>query len=630
MATRNNLTVEKMNRAIDIINIYLSSDISKVIHSSGIVYLLKDIYNNMFNYIFTPVLKEFNDDIKLYFKYITIVFYQPPKMLDKYSNYDVTYYFTFYYLKLSLIFFKRVFAELKLKSLDDLTKDNQLILQLGIHFIFEIVYNNYRHDRVEEYIQLMTNPKPEFDFWKSIICGYLIETLIGLYAKDTFVIIHINGGPDILDIESPDRIKYFEVKSSGGGEYGCQQFFSKNKADPSRAYDCLSVEHITRMDDDHVFRFHIQVNKLGKSGPEAYLCDTLKSIDINASRLNDSISICMKHLHYIFNELTTFRDRKISINLQNSIQMKIKHAKPAQILLNHVCIHTWSYKTKTRDKERKDRISYNNIGNIGTLPTPLIYNIRTDKQSAELLETSYLDGSPMLFNVHSIQPVEEPAYYPNLNETGKFDVQEIPTEGDAAKQTTDRDAAKQTSELAVERVRTQAEGHAALKAHLIKQIDEILLRITRSPLTPPTIDFFNNFLIIKQIPIQNKLFIYINNIANQIHPYDIELKRKFMNDINLIIIPYHPHSELILLHVLYNLINLRQQNITLLQNEIINIIKLLMDLVNTQKISYDIFFGLSINAQSVILHYNPAKLIRPQIHGNNIIINVNSTIYNIL
>jgi hypothetical protein len=244
-------------------------------------------------------------------------------MTEGNSDYNITYFFTYYYLKLSLIYFKRIFDEFKIKTIYDLTKEIQLIIQLGIHFIFEIVYNNYRHDNLEEFIQHMTNPKPESDFWKNVICGYLIETLIGIYGKDSFVIIHINGGPDIIDVEDPARLKYFEVKSSGGGDYGCNTFFRKNRFDLSRIYDCLSVEHITRLDDDTVLRFHIQVNKLDKSGPVAYVCESLKTVDINTPRLNDNINTCLKHLHYIFNELSKFKDRRLSINL-NSIQIKYK------------------------------------------------------------------------------------------------------------------------------------------------------------------------------------------------------------------------------------------------------------------------------------------------------------------
>jgi hypothetical protein len=613
MATRRQtLTVEKMNRAIYVINTYLSSDTSRVFHEAGIMYLLKDMYNNMFNYIFYPVLTDFSDDIKLYFKYVTIVFYQPPRNLDGTSNYDTTYYFTFYYLKLALIFFKRICEEFKVKTLDNLTKDIQLTIQLGIHFIFEIIYNNYRHDNVEEYIQKMTNPVPENDFWKSLICGYLIETLIGLYAKDSFVIIHINGGPDIIDVENPDRIKFFEVKSSSGGNYGCQSFLKKNSSEANRPYDCLSIEQITKLDGDTVLRFHIQVNKLEKE-PVAYICDIIKTIDIDAARLNDSIVICLKHLHHIFNVLTKFRDRKLSINL-NSIQIKYKikngqqtlTLKPAQVLLNTICLHTWSYKTKIHDREQKNRISYINIGNVGVLPEPATINIRTEEFSKFLLESRYLDESPMIFNVHSIQPLNDPTYYPNLNQNGEFDIKAYM-----------ESLSKQVLPVLPDEQLTQ-------------NIDENLSRITHSHVIPPSLDYFDLYLRQNNIDVSQKILIYIINIGNQLYPYNPTLKHTFVHQLSSIIINNNPHFELILLHILYNLISYKQNRIEISQHEIMYILIMLIRLVTEKAILKTQLLSLSTNAQNIILSYNPDKIIRPEINGTHIVINVNDNIYNIL
>ncbi len=661
MATRRiNLTVEKMNRAIDVINIYLSSDTSKVFHEFGIIYLLKDLYNNMFNYIFLPVLKDLSDDFKLYFKYITIVFYQPPRMQDGICDYDTTYYFTYYYLKFSLIYFKRILAEFKLKTLEDLTKEMQVLIQLGIHFIFEIIYNNYRHDRIEEYIDKMVNPTPKDDFWKSIICGYLIETLIGIYAKDSFVIIHINGGPDIIDVEYPDRIKYFEVKSSAGGEYGCQSFLDKNKFDISRPYDCLSVEHITRLDSDIVLRFHIQVNKLEPHGPEAYMCDDIKTIDVNASRLNDNINTCLKHLKYLFNDLSKFRDSKLSINL-DTIQIKYKKKQgfetlkftPALALINDLCIHTWSHKIKSRDKERKDRIAFNRIGNIGKLPDPVITNIRTNEQSKLLLETRTLDETPMLFNIHSIQPTDDPTHYPNLNQNGKFDSSLIPEIAAAERAAVERAALERESiersaaaeiaaaeraaadRAALERAasdRVAADRAALDRATKLQsnQEHENLTRISNSTVIEPSINYFNIVLLKNNISLEHKFFIYMNRIGYQFYPFNEELRQKFINEINIMIIKTNPHAELILLHILYKIISLRQQNIAVSPNEIKNSIIILTSLVNKLHLLPGVFDGLSENTKNIILSYNPNTIIRPQIYGNNLVINVNGQIYNII
>ncbi len=669
-----NLTIEKMNRAIDIINIYLSSDTSRIIHDSGITFLLKDIYNNMFNYIFIPVMKEFNDDIKLYFKYITIVFYQPPKKLDRSINYHNTYYFTYYYLKLSLIYFKRVFTELKLKNLSELTKDIQLTLQLGVHIIFEIVYNNYRHDRVEEYIELMTNPTPEFDFWKSIICGYLIETLIGLYAKNSFVIVHINGGPDIIDVEYPDRLKFFEVKSSNGGEFGCHAFLNKNKSDASRAFDCLSIEQITRMDDDNVFRFHIQVNKLEASGPTSYSCETLRTIDINTSRLNESIVVCLKNLDYILENYTKFKGKRISINLQNSIQMKskvveggkVRHLRPGQILLYNVCSHTWLMKTKQQDNQRKGRIAYSNIGNIGELPTPIITDIRTVEESKFLLETIFTDDSPMSFNVHSIQPVNDPTYYPNLNENGAFEYElvdlslpntELDNTSDATNgtprpivlpvlppqvntETVSRQAARRDTEAA------GATGTTAepLPSYTEIQIKELLKKLTELEIelraNHNSLDAMTDFIRRSPLPVQTnfdvemylratnrnidkKTLIYIDNLAIQTFPYDMIFKERFARDIYTNLIMTNPHTELILLHLLYNVIHLKRMGSVITPAEIINMIIIFMQIVNLDVISRDIFSSLRQLAKDIILSYNPYTINRPVFYLNNLTIFVN-------
>ncbi len=626
MTTRNNLTVEKMNRAIEIINTYLSSDISIVIHDSGINYLLKDIYHNMFNYIFLPVLKEFSEEVKLYFKYITIVFYQPPKLADKTSTYDVTYYFTYYYLKLSLIFLKRVVSEFKLKTLTDINKDIQLITQLGIHFIFEVIYNNYRHDDVEKYIQLMTNPKPDNDFWRSIICGYLIETLIGLYGKDSFVIIHINGGPDIIDVENMENIKYFEVKSSAGGDYGCNSFFKKNRYDLSRLYDCLSIEHISRLDDDTVLRFHIQVNKMENDTPISYICDNIKTIDINTVRLNESINTCNKHLNYIFTSLMSFKGRKISIDL-SGIQIKYKidgyKLKANQVLLNNICIHTWSYKTKSLDKERKNRISYSKIGNTGSLPETITENIRTEIQSKNLLETEHLDGGQMIFNINSIEPKDDPTYYPNYNESGTF---VVPRKSETVPPTPPTFAVVRGPPV-VQRVPVVPSAPSAPSAPVVSQVEEIINIIRQIRVAPPSLDLVDLFISQNQTSIKNKLQLYMINIANIIYPAHIDLKKLFINEINKNIIHLHPQTDLVLLHVYINLINLNQQGYQLQPNEVIYIIIILMQIISMKPLSNEIFSLLSQNAKYIILSYKPNLLVKPYINGTQLVINVNGIIY---
>ncbi len=607
MATRNTISIEKINNAIDTINIYLSSNTSKVIHSSGINYLLKDIYNNIFNYIFLPALSEYSDDIKFYFKYITILLYQPPKLPNGLSDYDTTYYFTYYYLKLSLIYFKSLLNEFKInRTLSSISIEQQLIIQIGVHIIFEVIYNNYRHDNVETYIDYMTKPTKEYDFWKNIICGYLIENLIGLYTKNSFIVTHINGGPDLIDIENPTRPKFFEIKSSLEGNYGCNNYFSKNKTDTSRLYDCISIEKIIRSEDDRKLLFHIQINRFENNESKSYISDNINVMEINAKTLTECINTCNIHLNSLFTNHIAFKGRRLRIDL-SGIQIKTTHDGKKlsynQIFLNNICSHTWLMKTKNiHTIKRKNRISYGEIGNTGSLPIISTENIRTDEQSKILFKPQTTDSSPMIFNINSIVPIGIPIDYPNYNESGIY---ELP----ASSVVTPTGPVEQ----------------------LTREVSNVVINLPpkNPPAQPIKTEQYINPLILQNSHNSQNLFLrfhhYSQFIANILYPNNSYMQKDLIENI-LKIIPYdNAFSDQVLLHIIKQLILLNLRREMVFPNDIIYIIMVLIQIIKKQTITiYPHLYKTSIE---IISHFNPDLKIEPYVQDNKMVININGNIF---